>query len=128
VLKGLTTPIKYVPMAHKDSFPYLAPNHLQVEELNKKYLTMFQDLARQISYMTQIITPLCKLVSKIPPVGLENAAPSPTKISENLTELNQAQQLAMHVHKPAAVAKFKENVKERRLYLAQDVVEISCRD
>ena len=34
----------------------------------------------------------------------------------------------MPLHKPAALAKLKENVKERRLYLVQKVVVISYRD
>ena len=45
--KGLPTQTKYVPSAHKDSFPALTPNHHPVENLNKKYMSMFEGVARK---------------------------------------------------------------------------------
>ena len=82
LLQGLTQ-TKHVPMAHKDSFPPLTPNLHPVGDLNKKYMTMFEGVARQISDLTQIITSLRKLFLKILPAGLENAVLSLTNIPEN---------------------------------------------
>jgi len=65
----------------------MTPNHIPVEGLNKKYMTMFEGVTRQISDLTQIITSLCQLVSKILPVGLENADLGLTNIAENLNRV-----------------------------------------
>jgi len=88
--KGLPTQTKYVPMAQKDSFPALTPNHHPVEDLNKKYMSMFEGVARQISDLTQILTSLCKLVSKILPAGFENAALSLNNIAENINRVESS--------------------------------------
>ena len=88
--KGLPTQTKHVPMAHKDSFPPLTPNHHPVEDLNKKYMTMFEGVTKQISYLAETITSLCKLVSQMMPANLQNAVLSLSNIAENLNRVESS--------------------------------------
>ena len=82
--KGLPKHTEHIPMVHTDSFPPLTTNQSSVEELNMRYMAMFEGVAKQISDLTQAITSICELLSKLAPKHFRNAVCSLTKSVENI--------------------------------------------
>ena len=69
--KGLPTHAEHITMV-LDSFPPLNPHQPPIEELNLRYMTMFEGVAKQISDLTQVITFICELISKLAPRPFQN--------------------------------------------------------
>ena len=95
--KGFPKHTEHIPIVHTDSFPPLTPNQPPAEDLNMRYMAMFEGVAKQISDLTQVITSICELLSKLAPRPFQNAVCSLNKSVENLNRegslLLQCQQI-----------------------------------